>query len=271
MQMLEDRDIGLSLNSQCKLLGLNRSSVYYKNLINDESELANYIQEIYLSSDCRYGYRKITAGLREIGIIANHKKVLKLMQDMGIQGLYPSKFVNTTIKGNHAVYPYLLENLEVKYPDQVWATDLTYIKLPDKFMYFMAIIDLYSRYVIAYELSSNLEAVFCIDVLKRALQFNSPEIFNTDQGSQFTCNDFIKPLLAADIKISMDHKGRCFDNIFVERLWRTLKQESIYYYRPETVLELENCINEFVDWYNNKRLHQSLGYTTPKSMYIECR
>ena len=136
-------------------------------------------------------------------------------------------------------------------------------------MYFIAIIDLFSRYIIAHELSSNLEATFCITTLKTALTNASPDIFNTDQGSQFTSNDFVSTLLEANVQISMDHKGRCFDNIYVERLWRTLKQESIYYYRPETILELEECINEFVVWYNDKRLHQSLGYKTPESVYTQ--
>jgi putative transposase len=268
MSMLERSHPDLSLNYQCTLLGLCRSSLYYKPLIHDETELANLIQEIYLSSDCRYGYRKITAGLQKRNLCVNHKKVLRMMQDIGIQGLYPRKSINTTVKANHAIYPYLLEGLKITSPNQVWATDLTYIRLPGRFMYFMAIIDLYSRYIIAYELSSNLEATFCIDVLNRALGVNIPEIFNTDQGSQFTSNDFIKVLAAAAIRISMDHKGRCFDNIFVERLWRTLKQEVIYYYRTETVAALEKCIEEFVPWYNNERLHQSLRYSTPKSIYM---
>lgn len=142
--------------------------------------------------------------------------------------------------------------------------------MPNRFMYFIAIIDVYSRYILAYELSSNLEAIFCINTLKSALAKGSPVIFNTDQGSQFTSNEFIRILLQAHVQISMDHKGRCFDNIFVERLWRTLKQEAIYYYRPETLVELETCIDEFVDWYNNKRLHQSLNYRTPKSLYTQC-
>lgn len=271
MQMLEYNLKDLSLSYQCSLLGLCRSSFYYKPLIHDESELANLIQEIYLSSDCRYGYRKITHGLHANNVVVNHKKVLRIMQDMGIQGLYPRKCINTTRKANHTVYPYLLEGLEIKHPNQVWATDLTYIRLPGRFMYFMAIIDLYSRNIIAYELSSNLEAAFCIDVLKRALLMGTPNIFNTDQGSQFTSNDFINLLVAKTIKVSMDHKGRCFDNIFVERLWRTLKQEAIYYYKPETVIELEKCINEFVYWYNNERLHQSLNYNTPSSIYTGSR
>lgn len=268
--MLEKDYKFLSLRHQCRLLGVNRSSLYYKALINDESELANLIMELYIKSDCRYGYRKITHSLQqEYNVIVNHKKVLKIMQDVGVQGLYPKKFTKTTTKGSNTVFPYLLKNIKINKPNYVWATDITYIAMPNRFMYFIAIIDLYSRYIIAYELSANLAACFCVDTLNAALSTATPMIFNTDQGSQFTSQAFIQALQKANVQISMDHKGRCFDNIFVERLWRTLKQESIYYYRPETLVELEKCIHEFVFWYNNERLHQSLNYQTPKSIYTQ--
>lgn len=270
MNMIEFNNKSLPISTQCRLLGLCRSSLYYTPLINGDSEIANLIKEIYLKSDCRYGYRKITAALQDdYKLIVNHKKVFRIMQDMSIQGLYPRKFINTTIKDNHKIFPYLLSGVTINHIDQVWATDITYIRLPSRFMYFIAIIDLYSRYIIAYDLSSNLEASFCTDTLQTALSKNRPEIFNTDQGSQFTSNDFIDTLHNHDVKISMDHKGRCFDNIFVERLWRTLKQEAIYYYRPETILELEKCIHEFVVWYNEERKHQSLNYKTPRSVYAQ--
>ncbi len=259
----------ISIRKQAKLLEVPRASVYYKPVINDESEIANSIREVYLSSDCRYGYRKITADLHNQGIIINKKKVLKIMQEMGIEGLYPKKYINTTIRNNeHKIYPYLLTGLEINKINQVWATDITYIKINNKFMYFMAIIDLYSRYIISYDLSHSLEAEFCVVILENALRNRSPEIFNTDQGSQYTSNDFILTLQMNGVKISMDHKGRCFDNIFVERLWRTLKQEVIYYYRPEDIRSLEKRIDEFVPWYNNKRLHQALNYKTPASIFL---
>ena len=190
------------------------------------------------------------------------------MKEMGIEGLYPKKGVNTTIRTlSHAIYPYLLEGLEICYPNQVWATDITYIKIQDRFFYFLAIIDLFSRYIVAYELSNSLNADFCVRTLQRALLLSNPEIFNSDQGCQFTSTEFISPLKAANIKISMDHKGRCFDNIFVERLWRTLKQECIYHYRPDSIQELEKRLDEFVHWYNNERIHQSLAYKTPSEFY----
>lgn len=266
--MLES-GLEISVRKQAKILGIPRTKLYYKPIINDESSFANLIREIYLSSDCRYGYRKIRASLKENGEIISNKKVLKIMQEIGIEGLYPKKYVNTSIKNNdHKVYPYLLSGLEINKIDQVWATDITYIKINSGFMYFMAIIDLYSRYIISYDLSYSLESIFCIAILEKALSNRSPEIFNTDQGCQYTSNGFTEKLLEKNIKISMDHKGRCFDNIFVERLWRTLKQEVIYYYRPDSIRSLERKIEEFVDWYNNKRLHQSLKYKTPASIYL---
>lgn len=266
-QMLEIYHPNLSIRQQAALLSLCRSSLYYRPLLSKASEIANLIKEIYLSSDCRYGYRKITAALNHQGHITNHKKVLRLMQDMEIQGLCPRKFKNTSLKANHEIYPYLLEGLTIDKPNQVWATDITYLALHNRFLYFIAIIDLYSRYIVSYELSPNLAVDFCLESLQRALVLAIPGIFNTDQGSQFTSDIFIKTLQRHNIQISMDHKGRCFDNIFVERLWRTLKQEAIYYYRPETAKELEICLRNFVFWYNNQRLHQSLDYQTPASFY----
>ena len=190
------------------------------------------------------------------------------MRGMSLQGLYPKrKSVTTTKDKEHKVYPYLLEGLAITTPDHVWATDITYIAIEGRFMYFIAIIDLYSRYIIASELSPYLEAGFCVYTLKNALQKKKPEIFNTDQGVQFTSNDFIAELNRAKIRISMDHKGRCFDNIYVERLWRTLKQEAIYYYRPSSIKELEIVISDFVAWYNHKRRHQNLQYRIPFEVY----
>ena len=266
--MIEE-NINISIRKQCELLFLCRSSYYYVNININESDLANKIREIYLSSDCRYGYRKITKALRNDNINANHKKVLRIMKESSIQGIFPRKKPNTSL-GNkeHKIYPYLLANLMIHKANQVWATDITYIRINNHFMYFIAIIDLYSRYIVAYDLSHNLEADFCVDTLKSALRVNVPEIFNSDQGAQFTSGDFVLELERQGIKISMDHKGRCFDNILVERLWRTLKQEVIYYYRPETIRDLEFRLNEFVFWYNDERLHQSLNYKTPKELYF---
>ena len=262
-------DHSISIRKQSNLLRVPRTKIYYRPVISSSSEIANLIQEIYLSSDCRYGYRKITAQLYNQNQIVNSKKVLRIMREMGIEGLYPKRQVKTSTKSNeHKIYPYLLTDLEINRVNQVWATDLTYIKVNNRFMYFMAIIDLFSRYIISYGLSHSMECEFCVEILKKALKINVPEIFNTDQGSQYTSKDFTKLLSIKNIRISMDHKGRCFDNIYVERLWRTLKQEVIYYYRPEDITSLENRLEEFVPWYNNQRLHQSLKYRTPSSIFL---
>lgn len=268
-QMLEPQHPNLSMRRQVAILNLCRSSLYYRSLLSDVcDETSNLIREIYLNSDCRYGYRKITAELNHQGHAVNHKKVLRLMQSMEIQGLYVLRSKNTSLQGNHNIYPYLLEGLTITHPNHVWSTDITYIYVDNRFMYFIAIIDLYSRYIVTYELSANLEAGFCVETLQRALIIAVPGIFNTDQGSQFTSDDFIKVLQQNNIRISMDHKGRCFDNIFIERLWRTIKYEAVYYYRPETVKDLESCLQKFVFWYNTQRLHQSLNYQTPASVYM---
>lgn len=268
MEMI-DFNCELSVRRQASILDVSRSRIYYKPVINDNSEIANLISEAYLASDCRYGYRKITAALHQAGNIVNNKKVIRIMRQMGIEGLYPRKYKNTTSKNNeHKIYPYLLKDLKIDKVNQVWASDITYISMGSYFMYFVAIIDLYSRYIIAYDLSHSLEAGFCIAALKEGLDNRQPEIFNTDQGCQFTSSDFIKELESNQIKISMDHKGRCFDNIFIERLWRTLKQEVIYYYKPECIRSLEKYLADFVIYYNNQRLHQSLKYKTPASVFL---
>lgn len=267
VSMLDIHD-NLSIRQQARLLEVHRSKFYYQSIINDDSEFANIIAEIYSKSDCRYGYRKIYAELIDIGFKINKKKVQRIMKELGLSGLYPKKKCITTI-GNkeHKIYPYLLEGKEVVRINQVWTTDITYIKLPDRFMYFIAIIDLYSRYIVAYGLSHSLEGEFYVFILEEALQTGKPEIFNSDQGSQFTSGDFIKLLIEHNIKISMDHKGRCFDNIHIERLWRTIKQEAIYYYKPENIADLEKILNEFIKWYNNERRHQALNYKRPADIY----
>jgi putative transposase len=262
-------DSDLSIRKQAEILDFNRSRLYYKPLLSDDSAVANLIRDVYLSSDCRYGYRKIAAALKHQGDIVNRKKVLRVMREMGIEGLYPKRKINTSIADKeHKIYPYLLNDLKIERANQVWATDITYIKMDSYFMYFIAIIDLYSRYIVSYDLSNSLEAGFCICALKMALAIANPDIFNTDQGAQFTCQDFIKELENCGIRISMDHAGRCFDNIFIERLWRTLKQESIYYYRPNDIKSLIRCLQAFVIWYNSKRLHQALKYRTPADVYF---
>jgi putative transposase len=265
--MIELDHADLNISKQAALLYLNRSSLYYKYKICDDSELANQIHEIYLQSKCIYGYRKITASLHNFGIITNRKKVARIMREMKIRGLYPRKRINTTITISNQKFVYLLKELIIEFPNQVWATDITYIALPSGFIYLVAIIDLYSRYIIDYKIATSLDADFCCKCLDEALQNATPQIFNSDQGSQFTSIDFIQILQDKKIKISMDGRGRCFDNIFVERLWRTIKQEDVYYRRYETVAEARRCLAEFIVWYNYERLHQSLDYKTPYQIY----
>jgi putative transposase len=264
-----EKDSELSIRRQSELLNINRSRIYYRSILCDESELMHLIEEIYRSSDCRYGYRKVHAALTQLNRHVNKKKIQRLMQEMGIQGLYPKKHCKLS-QGNpvHTKYPYLLEGLTINHANQVWATDITYIKLPERMMYFIAIIDLYSRYIVHYGINHSLEADFYVYILSEALKKGAPDIFNTDQGSQFTSKAFIDVLSFNKVKISMDHKGRCFDNIFVERLWRTIKQEAVYYYRPSNIRELEKILNEFVTWYNQERLHQALDYQKPAEVYF---
>ena len=269
MNMLDYNDNMLSIRQQADILDICRSNIYYHHVLDDNSIFANLIAEIYSASDCRYGYRKIYHELIKKGEAIGKNKVLMIMQELGFEGLYPKKKCITTIANKeHKIYPYLLTNLLINKVNQVWAADITYIKIDGKFMYFIAIIDIFSRYIVEYGLSSSLEGEFYVFILGNALKKAKPEIFNTDQGSQFTSNDFINTLSCCGIKISMDHKGRCFDNIYVERLWRTVKQEAVYYYRPETVKELEKVIDNFVLWYNNDRRHQALGYERPRDVYM---
>lgn len=265
--MLEENH-KLSIRRQCDILAINRSSAYNKKKIKVEDKIEEKIIEKYIESGCRYGYRKITEALERQGDTVNHKKVLSIMQKQNIQGVYPKKKFKYT-KTEHKKYPYLLNDLVINQPDEVWATDITYVKLPMGFIYLVAYIDLYSRYIVAFNISITMEAQFCIDCLQEALtKGRTPIILNTDQGSQFTSNDFVSCVEVNDIILSMDAKGRCFDNIFMERFWRSFKQEDLYRHRYESVGEAKASIAAYILWYNNQRLHQALGYKTPSEMYF---
>ncbi len=213
-----------------------------------------------------YGYRRITAELRRMNYDINHKRVLRIMQESKIQAIYPRP--NTRMRNkNHKVYPYLLKGLIINRPNQVWATDITYIKTKNGWMYLTAIIDLYSRYIVAWRLSNTLDTDFCLSMLEEALINRKPEILNTDQGSQFTSEAWISTVEGNDIKVSMDGKGRWADNVIIERFWRTVKYENILIHIYDSVLELKSSIDMYIHDYNNKRLHQSLGYKTPLEVY----
>lgn len=228
----------------------------------------NQIDKIYTAFPY-YGAPKITAQLDREGLKFNHKRIERLMKVMDISAIYPKP---NTSKSNpkHPVYPYLLKNLRIVNPNQVWSTDITYVRADNSWFYLTALIDWFSRYVLSWELSRNLESNFCIQNLEKALKTNhAPEIHNSDQGSQFTSSRYTDILKGSDIRISMDHQGRCFDNIFVERLWRTVKYEEIYLKDYQSYGEAEQSLKNYFQIYNYRRLHQSLNYKTPAEVYFQ--
>jgi putative transposase len=213
-----------------------------------------------------YGSRRMTAWLKhDEGHDVNRKRVQRLMRLMGLEAVYPKPKLSGGRK--HKVYPYLLRGVSIERPDQVWSSDITYVGLPGGFMYLTAVIDWYSRYVLSWELSNTLDGSFCIDALEEALARRRPEVFNTDQGTQFTAEAFTGRLLSAGVKVSMDGKGRCLDNVFVERLWRSVKYEDVYVRGYETVPQLRAGLARYFGFYNQQRRHQSLDYRTPAEVY----
>ncbi len=253
---------------QCELLGLGKSSYYYEPVQENEYnlELMKLIDEQYTRSPF-YGTRRMTAWLRRQGHEVNRKRVQRLMRLMGIEAIYPKKRLSISSEESKK-YPYLLRGLEIREPDQVWSADITYIRMERGFLYLMAIMDWYSRYVLAWEMSNTLEVGFCLEALEKALRISKPEIFNSDQGSQFTSRKFTEVLEGRGIKISMDGRGRVFDNIFIERLWRTVKYEEVYIHSYETVREAREGLERYFRFYNTERLHESLGYRTPEEVYL---
>jgi putative transposase len=213
-----------------------------------------------------YGSRRMTAWLQSVGQAVNRKRVQRLMRLMGLEAIYPKPKLSVAAAG-HKIFPYLLRGVSVARPDQVWSTDITYVPLAAGFMYLAAVIDWFSRYVLAWRLSNTLDGSFCLELLDEALGRGRPEVFNTDQGVQFTATAFTDRLQAAGVQVSMDGKGRCLDNVFVERLWRTLKYEDIYLRGYETVPELIRGLQRYFPFYNQERLHQALDYQTPGAVY----
>jgi putative transposase len=261
----------LSIRRQCKLLKVSRSSIYYEEKERpDEAMLANEINEIWLAMPA-YGYRKITKELQRRTYKINHKRVLRMLREMNIVAIYP-KPKTTIVNSQHKKYPYLLRNLTIIGPNHVWATDITYIRIAGGFIYLIAIIDIFSRFILSWSLSISLEVEFCIEALSSALQrWQKPEVLNTDQGVQFTSAEWINTIEAAGIKVSMDGVGRWADNIYIERFWRTAKHEYILLHSFESVNSARRAIGEFIEIYNHKRLHQSLGYLTPAEVYLKNR
>lgn len=267
--MIDKNHAILSTRKQCELLSIWRSSVYYSpsQPSANETVLANEIHDIWLDKPA-YGYRKITEKLRRKGYDINEKRVLRLMRNMRIQAMYQRP--RTSMRNlKHKVYPYLLRDLEITRPNQAWATDITYIKMPKGFVYLVCLIDLSSRFIVGWELSNTLEAEFCIDALHSAFRYGKPDIINSDQGSQFTGELWVSALINNNIQISMDGKGRWVDNVIIERFWRTIKYEHILLHVFESVRELKLSIEKFINQYNYERLHQSLGYNTPAEMFFK--
>jgi putative transposase len=252
---------------QCELVGLNRATFYLvpAQETSENLQLMRLIDEQYLQTPF-YGSRKMAAHLRRQGHEVNRKRIQRLMRLMGLEAIYP-KPQTTTPSPEHKVYPYLLRNLRVAEPNQVWCADITYLPLPSGFVYLMAIMDWYSRYVLTWQLSNTLDGHFCLEALQRSLTHTKPAIFNTDQGVQFTAHTFTACLEGAGVAVSMDGRGRALDNIFIERLWRSLKYEDIYIYDYATVNALEAGLQRYFDLYNYARPHQSLRDRTPAEWY----
>jgi putative transposase len=257
----------LSVRRQCALLGLPRSSLYYEPAAEttENLRLMRLLDQEYTAHPF-LGSRRLTAWLNDQGEGVNRKRVQRLLRVMGLEAIYPKP--RTSVPGQgHRVYPYLLRGVEVTRPDQVWSTDITYIPMARGFMYLAAIMDWYSRYVLAWRLSNTLDGSFCLEMLQEALSRGRPEVFNTDQGVQFTAAAWRGQLEAAGVAVSMDGKGRCLDNVFVERLWRSVKYEDVYVQCYETVPELGRGLCRYFGYYNEERLHQSLGYQRPAEVY----
>jgi putative transposase len=252
---------------QCELLGLSRSSLYYEpgGEAAEDLRLMRRIDEQYTARPF-YGSRRMTAWLNEQGEEVNRKRVQRLMRVMGLEAIYPKPRLSLAGKGNR-IYPYLLRGVKVERRDQVWSTDITYVPMPSGFMYLAAVIDWFSRYVIAWRLSNTLDGSFCLEMLEEALRTGKPEVFNTDQGVQFTAAAFTGRLEAAGVAVSMDGRGRALDNVFVERLWRSVKYEDIYIQGYDTVPGLHRGLARYFAFYNDERPHQSLDYRPPAAVY----
>ena len=254
---------------QCALASLARSTWYYEPAAESglNLELMRRIDEQYTATPM-YGEPKMTEVLRRMGYPVNHKRVERLMRLMGLRALCPRRNLSKP-REEARKYPYLLAGMKIERPNQVWATDITYLRMMEGFLYLVAVMDWFSRYVVAWELSNSLETGFCLDALNRALRRGRPEILNSDQGSQFTSVDYTGRLEREGIRISMDGRGRCFDNIFVERLWRTVKYEEVYLKDYASGAEAMRNLKEYFNFYNGRRLHQALNYRTPLEVY-EC-
>ncbi|HEU5377705.1 MAG TPA: IS3 family transposase [Ktedonobacteraceae bacterium] len=266
--MIERESKELSVRTQVELLSLNRSGVYYRPQPPSASEVAlkHRIDEIYTESPF-YGSRRITAQLQEEGVEVNRKAVQRHMREMGIEGICPGPNLSKR-RQKEGIFPYLLRHITSQYPNHVWGLDITYIRLRGGWMYLVAILDWYSRYIISWELDQSLELPFVLCALERALAQARPVICNSDQGSHFTSPQYRELLQAAKVQISMDGKGRALDNIFTERLWRTIKYEEVYIHEYASPKDARQHLQAYMQFYNERRLHQALNYHTPASVYF---
>jgi putative transposase len=258
----------LSLRRQCELLQVNRSALYYRPKGEDADDISmlNEIRDVWERYPF-YGYRRITKELRRKGYVVNHKRVQRLMKTAGICAIYPGP--NTSRRNKqHIIHPYLLKDLVITRPNQVWMVDIIYLRMEGGFVYLVALIDVYSRYIVGWGLSTTLETAFCMDALKSAMSMAHPKIVNSDQGCQFTSDEWVTFLKDNEIQISMTGKGRCIDNVYIERFWRTVKREEFYLNDYASIKALKQAIAEYMAFYNNRRPHQSLGYLTPANLYF---
>ncbi|MFH1503803.1 MAG: IS3 family transposase [Candidatus Omnitrophota bacterium] len=263
-----DKENGkISVRRQCELIGVNRSNLYYRcqqKNTDYEDQLRKAIDQQFMKDPC--GALKMMKYLRRFGYKAGEKLIRRLMRSMNLLAIYPKPKLSRK-HPQHRIYPYLLKGLSIIRANQVWCTDITYIQLVKGYCYLVAVMDWYSRYVLSWRVSNTLEADFCVECLEGAISYGKPEIFNSDQGTQFTSKEFTQKLLDNKIRISMDGRGRVFDNIFIERLWRTVKYDNIYVQGYETITDVRQGLKTYFERYNTERLHQSLNYQTPWEVY----
>ena len=266
--MVEYAERTLPLSVQAELLGVSRASLYYQPVAPSPEEVAlkHRIDEIYTAHPF-YGSRRITAHLRREGQLINRKHVQRHMREMGIEAIYPGPNLSKR-RQDHQVYPYLLRGLRINQPDLVWGIDITYIRLRAGWLYLVAVLDWYSRYVVSWALDQTLEMQFVLEAVERALAQGTPAIWNSDQGSHFTSSQYLQLLQQAGVRISMDGKGRALDNIFNERLWRTIKYEEVYLHEYESPRHARHHLTAYLSFYNQQRPHQSLAYRTPAEVYF---
>ena len=270
--MVDKANNKLSIRKQCSLLGINRSRIYYKAASIGERDLSmmNFIDTEFTAHPFTGVERMAEVIWRKKSLVVNHKRIRRLMRKMGLMAIYPKPRTTQSII-EHARFPCLIRKLDILSTDHVWCSDITYIRMAHGFMYLVAIMDYFSRYVLSWSVSNSLESLFCMDALDESLSTSKPIIFHSDQGSQYTCTDFIGELKKRKIRVSMSGRGRCFDNILAERLWRTVKYEEVYLREYGDGHELIRSLRQYFEYYNNCRPHMSLGYKTPAEVYHPSR